>query len=216
MQRANGTSACASCKHQRKKCTEKCILAPFFPVDKTREFQAVHKVFGVSNVTKIVTNLEEEDRKQAVDSLVWEAFCWQKDAVLGPYGEYRRVCEELRLYKSQYQQIHQVQNQGSIVYKAAAQGLMGWNNNKFMSFNGAGLNNNNNNNNNNNVNNNSLNNVHNNGNSMVDFCPYNNYSSHHIQETEKLRGERENGSALIMPQQHLPNGINQQYFVTGI
>ncbi|XP_022849802.1 LOB domain-containing protein 2 [Olea europaea var. sylvestris] len=207
MQRANGTSACASCKHQRKKCTEKCILAPFFPVDKTGEFQAVHKVFGVSNVTKIVTNLKEEDRKQAVDSLIWEAFCRQKDPVLGPYGEYRRVCEELRLYKSQYQQIHQVQNQGNIVYKAAAQGLMGWNNNKFMSFNDSGINNNN-------INNNSLNNVPNNGNSVVDFCACS-YSSHHLQETDKLRGEIDNGSAL-MPQQYMPNGFNQQYFVTSI
>ncbi|CAI9754908.1 unnamed protein product [Fraxinus pennsylvanica] len=209
MQRANGTSACASCKHQRKKCTEKCILAPFFPINKTREFQGVHKVFGVSNVTKIVMNLEEENRKQAIDSLIWEAFCRQKDPVLGPYGEYKKVCEELRLYKNQYQQIPQVQNQGSIAYKAATQGLMGWNNNKFMSYNGFGINNND------DVNNSSLDNVRNNDNSMVDFCPYS-YSSHHIQETDKLRGERDNGSALIMPQKHLSNGFNQHYFVASI
>ncbi|CAA3008819.1 Hypothetical predicted protein [Olea europaea subsp. europaea] len=183
MQKANGTSACASCKHQRKKCTEKCILAPFFPVDKTREFQGVHKVFGVSKVTKIVMNLEEEDRKRAVDSLIWEAFCRQKDPVLGPYGEYRRVCEELRLYQSQYLQIQQVQNQ----FKAAAQGLMGWNSNKFMSYNSAEINNNN-----------------------VD-----NNSSLIIQETHKLRGETDNSSALIMPPLHFPNGFNQQYFFTG-
>ncbi|CAI9787650.1 unnamed protein product [Fraxinus pennsylvanica] len=207
MQRTNGTSACASCKHQRKKCTEKCILATFFPVDKIREFQAVHKVFGVSNVTKIVMNLKEEDRKHAVDSLVWEAFCWQKDPMFGPYGEYRRVFEELRWYKSQYQQIHQVQNPGSIVYKAAAQGLMGWNNNKFMSFNDSGINNNN-------ANNNFLNNVPNNCDSMIDFCAYS-YSSHHIQETDKLRGEIDNDSAL-MSEQYLSGGFNQQYFVTSI
>ncbi|KAL3632297.1 hypothetical protein CASFOL_025281 [Castilleja foliolosa] len=112
MQRSS-SSACASCKHQRKKCTNKCVLAPFFPVGKTREFQAVHKVFGVSNVTKIITNLKDEERKVAVDSLVWEALCRQKDPVLGPYGNYRRICEELRLYKSQYQPI----------------GLNGWSNN---------------------------------------------------------------------------------------
>ncbi|KAK4385983.1 LOB domain-containing protein 2 [Sesamum angolense] len=203
MQRINCTSACASCKHQRKKCTEKCILAPFFPVEKTREFQAVHKVFGVSNVTKIIVNLKEEDRKRAVDSLVWEALCRQKDPVLGPYGEYRRLCEELRLYKSQYQQFHQVQAQGSLVYKAAAQELMGWNNNKVMSINDEGISNNN----------NTTNNFHSNGNNGVDFCPYG-YSSHHIQDTEKLRAERANGSALILPQQHLANTFSQQYFVT--
>ncbi|GAB2272664.1 LOB domain-containing protein 2 [Dionaea muscipula] len=95
MQRNNGIQgthqACAACKHQRKKCTEKCILAPFFAADKTREFQAVHKVFGVSNVQKIIKSLSEEDRKRAADSLVWEAFCRQKDPVLGPYAEYMNL-----------------------------------------------------------------------------------------------------------------------------
>lgn len=107
MQRNNGggnaTGACASCRHQRKKCTEKCTLAPFFPVDKNREFQAVHKVFGVSNVTKILKRLNFEDRKRAADSLVWEAFSRQKDPILGPFGEYRRVLEELNWYKNEYQ-----------------------------------------------------------------------------------------------------------------
>ncbi|KAL1821617.1 hypothetical protein ACET3Z_016486 [Daucus carota] len=108
MQRSNGgganaAGACASCRHQRKKCTEKCTLAPFFPVDKNREFQAVHKVFGVSNVTKILKRLNLDDRKRAADSLVWEAFSRQKDPILGPFGEYRRVIEELNWYKNEYQ-----------------------------------------------------------------------------------------------------------------
>ncbi|KAH6825190.1 LOB domain-containing protein 2 [Perilla frutescens var. hirtella] len=200
MQRTNSTSACASCKHQRKKCTEKCTLAPFFPVERTREFQAVHKVFGVSNVTKIITSLREEDRKVAVDSLVWEALCRQKDPVLGPFGDYRRVCEELRLYKSQYQHFHQVPNQ---VYKTAStQGLMGWNNNNKIMNKNIGSNNN----------------FHENGNSVVDFCTYGYSPNHHIhQDSEKQRIERENGSVIkpiILPQQHLPNDFSQQYVLT--
>ncbi|KAL6536839.1 hypothetical protein OROHE_012423 [Orobanche hederae] len=176
MQRANNTSACASCKHQCKKCTDKCTLAPFFPVERTREFQAVHKVFGVSNITKIITSLREEDRKVAVDSLVWEALGRQKDPVLGLFGDYRRVCEELMLYKSQYQYYHhKVSNQGSIVYKAAAaQAVMGWNNNsnKVVTTN---------------INNtsNSTNFI-GNGNSMVGFCTYEYSPNHHIhQDYEK-------------------------------
>lgn len=105
MQRlSNTTPACASCKHQRKKCTDKCVLAPYFPVEKTREFQAVHRVFGVSNVTKLLVHTKEEDRRRAVESLIWEAMCRQKDPVLGPYGEYRKISEELRKYKNQYHQ----------------------------------------------------------------------------------------------------------------
>ncbi|PIN08984.1 hypothetical protein CDL12_18440 [Handroanthus impetiginosus] len=194
----NNTSACATCKHQRKKCTEKCILAPFFPAEKTQEFQAVHKVFGVSNVTKIIKNLKEEDRARAIDSLVWEALSRQREPVLGPYGEYRRVFEELRFYKTQFQQFQQIQNQGRI---------MGWNNNNGMTMNRGGMINNNNSNNNEN---NTLNNIHGNGN----FFPYS-YSSHHIQEDEKIRAERDNASAIIIPQQHLANGFNQQFFIAG-
>ncbi|KAG6423698.1 hypothetical protein SASPL_114101 [Salvia splendens] len=203
MQRANNTSACASCKHQRKRCTEKCTLAPFFPVERTREFQAVHKVFGVSNVTKIITSLREEDRKVAVDSLVWEAIGRQKDPVLGPFGDYRRVCEELRLYKSQYQHFHhQAPNQGTIVYKAAtAQALMGWNNsNKIVNTNT------------NNPNNNFIGN----GNSVVDFCTYGYSPNHHIhQDSGKQRAERENGTTIFLPQQHLSNAFGQQCILAG-
>lgn len=201
MQRANNASACASCKHQRKKCTEKCTLAPFFPVERTREFQAVHKVFGVSNVTKIITSLREEDRKVAMDTLVWEALSRQKDPILGPFGDYRRVCEELRLYKSQYQHFHQIANQGSIVYKASAtQGIMGWNNNSNKI-----------------VNTSNNNNFIGNGNSsVVDFCTYGYSPNHHVhQDSEKQRAERENGTAIILPQQHLPNAFSQQFILAG-
>lgn len=209
MQRSNTTSACASCKHQRKKCTEKCTLAPFFPVERTREFQAVHKVFGVSNVTKIITSLREEDRNVAVDSLVWEALSRQKDPILGPFGDYRRVCEELRLYKSQYQHFHQIANQGSIVYKASGtQGIMGWNNNSNKIVN-PNINNNNN----TNINNNSF---LGNGNSVVDYCSYGYSPNHHVhQDSEKQRAERENGTAIILPQQHIPNAYSQQFILAG-
>lgn len=110
MQRPNGVPACASCKHQRKKCTDKCTLAPFFPIEKNREFQAVHKIFGVSNVAKILknnnsNNNSEEERRRASDSLIWEAFAWQRDPIQGPYGEFRRVVEELKFYKTQYHKI---------------------------------------------------------------------------------------------------------------
>ncbi|GAA0139135.1 hypothetical protein LIER_00744 [Lithospermum erythrorhizon] len=140
MQKNNGTNACASCKHQRKKCTDKCILAPLFPVEKTKEFQAVHRVFGVSNLTKIVGNLpRDDDRRRAVQSLIWEASWRLRDPILGPYGEYKRIYDELKLYKNQFQCGNMYQNnvssQGGVtttMYKphAATTGdLGGWNNN---------------------------------------------------------------------------------------
>ncbi|KAK1388858.1 LOB domain-containing protein [Heracleum sosnowskyi] len=103
MQRDNGSpAACAACRHQRKKCTENCVLAPYFTIEKNKEFQAVHKLFGVSNVAKIVKSLDLEDRQRAVDSLVWEATCRQNDPILGSYAEFKRVSEELDKYKAHY------------------------------------------------------------------------------------------------------------------
>ena len=106
--------ACASCKHQRKKCNNECILSPYFPARKNKEFQAVHKVFGVSNVQKMVRTVREEDRTKLSESLTWEALWRQKDPVLGSYGEYRRISEELKVYKS-------------LVHN---QPLIGWDNNQ--------------------------------------------------------------------------------------
>ncbi|XP_039005319.1 LOB domain-containing protein 2-like [Hibiscus syriacus] len=130
---SNGMSAaatrvhpvCAASKHQRKKCDEVCILAPYFPANKCREFQAMHKVFGVSNMTKIVRNAgTDEDPKKVADSLIWEAFCWQKDPLLGPYGDYRKVYEELSLYKKHSQmmilQDHDHHQPGHQVFKMGA------------------------------------------------------------------------------------------------
>ena len=49
-----GGSPCASCKLLRRRCTKDCIFAPFFPADDPHKFAIVHKVFGASNVAKML------------------------------------------------------------------------------------------------------------------------------------------------------------------
>lgn len=118
----NGTShpACAACKHQRKKCSVNCILAPYFPASRNREFQAVHKIFGVSNITKLVKNARDDDRRRVVESLVWEAFCRQRDPILGPYGEYRKVYDE---YKKLLQEFKVPKDDGQMLHLPSSQEL---------------------------------------------------------------------------------------------
>ncbi|XP_058211490.1 LOB domain-containing protein 2 [Rhododendron vialii] len=213
MQRNAGMPACASCKHQRKKCSEKCVLAPYFPAGKNREFQAVHKLFGVSNVTKMLKSLNDpEDRRRASDTLVWEAFCRERDPVLGPYGEYRKAYEELKLYRSQYGPI-QVQAPGSMMYKPAPN-MMGWNNNN----NNNGISNNNTNQNNSLNYNNSINIQNNDGSSINngDSTTSFGYSSDHhlMQGLERKRQERELGSVIVLPQQHPMH--SHQYYLSAL
>lgn len=49
-----GNSPCASCKLLRRRCAKDCIFAPYFPSDDPHKFAIVHKVFGASNVSKML------------------------------------------------------------------------------------------------------------------------------------------------------------------
>nr|DAD21111.1 TPA_asm: hypothetical protein HUJ06_022574 [Nelumbo nucifera] len=143
MQKSNsGASvhhACAACKHQRKRCGEDCILAPLFTPEKTQQFQAVHKVFGVSNVQKMLRKLDShESRVKAAESLIWEAVHRQKDPIHGCYGEYKRVVEELKSLKRQ--QMAAMRRPESMIYKPGP-ALVDWSNNN--NANAMGVNNSN-------------------------------------------------------------------------
>ncbi|MQM11238.1 hypothetical protein Taro_044145 [Colocasia esculenta] len=97
--------ACAACKHQRKRCGPSCLLAPFFPPEKAREFQWVHRVFGVSNVAKRLRQLVGEDRARAAGAMVWEARCWiEEDPVEGARGRWLRAQREAECLRRQAQQ----------------------------------------------------------------------------------------------------------------
>ncbi|RWR96388.1 LOB domain-containing protein 2-like protein [Cinnamomum micranthum f. kanehirae] len=88
--------ACASCKHQRKKCKrEICPLAPFFPAERTREFEAVQKVFGVSNAQKMIQAVDTREEQFIVaESLIWEAICRLRDPKHGCSADYKRLQAE--------------------------------------------------------------------------------------------------------------------------
>ncbi|GLJ51049.1 hypothetical protein SUGI_1086820 [Cryptomeria japonica] len=77
---------CAACRFLRKKCTSECVFAPYFPPEEFHKFANVHKIFGASNVTKLLNNLEPPQREAAVISLVYEAEARMRDPVYGCVG----------------------------------------------------------------------------------------------------------------------------------
>jgi hypothetical protein len=79
-------SPCAGCKIQRKKCTENCVLAPYFPQSDPDKFLLVHKVFGNGHVIKSLQELPAEQRGDAVNSMVYEASQRIRDPVHGCAG----------------------------------------------------------------------------------------------------------------------------------
>jgi hypothetical protein len=38
----------------RQQCTQECVFAPYFPAEEPHKFAIVHKVFGGSNVFKLL------------------------------------------------------------------------------------------------------------------------------------------------------------------
>ncbi|KAI3465670.1 hypothetical protein Pfo_022333 [Paulownia fortunei] len=82
----NSSSRCAACKHLRRRCPSDCIFSPYFPSNNPRRFAYVHKIYGASNVGKILQDLPVSRRAEAADSLYYEAYCRIKDPVYGCVG----------------------------------------------------------------------------------------------------------------------------------
>ncbi|KAL6509345.1 LOB domain-containing protein 21 [Orobanche gracilis] len=85
-QEPRSSSSCAACKLLKRRCIPKCPFAPYFRADEPRKFAKVHKVFGASNVSKILNEVSEDQREDTVNSLVYEADVRLRDPVYGCIG----------------------------------------------------------------------------------------------------------------------------------
>ncbi|TYI67360.1 hypothetical protein E1A91_D08G012600v1 [Gossypium mustelinum] len=79
-------SPCAACKILRRRCADKCMLAPYFPPTEPAKFTNAHRVFGASNIIKFLQELPESQRADAVSSMVYEASARIRDPVYGCAG----------------------------------------------------------------------------------------------------------------------------------
>lgn len=131
----SGTNAaCAACKYQRRKCAPDCPLAPYFPHDQPKRFHNVHKLFGVSNILRILRSVEPTKREDTVKSIVYEADTREKDPVYGCLGvisllqnQVTKLKEELglvrdQLYLLEQQQASSILNQNYGQQHGAGQG----------------------------------------------------------------------------------------------
>ncbi|XP_020225931.1 LOB domain-containing protein 27 [Cajanus cajan] len=101
------TQACAACKHQRRKCTSECLLAPFFPADQPKVFLNVHKLFGVSNIVKILKILEPSQKKIAMDSIIIQANYRDKYPVHGCWEEICRLQYQIWVMEEELHAVYQ-------------------------------------------------------------------------------------------------------------
>ncbi|WVZ82730.1 hypothetical protein U9M48_029961 [Paspalum notatum var. saurae] len=125
-------SPCAACKFLRRKCQPDCVFAPYFPPDNPQKFVHVHRVFGASNVTKILNELHPYQREDAVNSLAYEADMRLRDPVYGCVGvisilqhRLRQVQQELARASYELSKYHQAAAEAAAVGSndAAAAGM---------------------------------------------------------------------------------------------
>jgi hypothetical protein len=50
----NTITPCAACKLLRRRCAQECPFSPYFSPHEPQKFASVHKVFGASNVSKML------------------------------------------------------------------------------------------------------------------------------------------------------------------
>lgn len=103
-----GTSqACAACKYQRRRCSKDCVLAPFFPAEKAKEFQNAHRLFGVRNIMNILKQVPQQQKEDAMTSIVFESDMRAQYPVRGCMGiisqlhiQLQQTIDELRMVQS--------------------------------------------------------------------------------------------------------------------
>ncbi|KAH6813140.1 Lateral organ boundaries domain family protein [Perilla frutescens var. frutescens] len=79
-----GGGPCGACKFLRRKCVAGCIFAPYFDSEQgAAHFAAVHKVFGASNVSKLLLHIPVHKRPDAVVTICYEAQARLRDPVYG-------------------------------------------------------------------------------------------------------------------------------------
>ncbi|XAR56897.1 hypothetical protein NMG60_11037533 [Bertholletia excelsa] len=109
-------SPCAACKLLRRRCAQDCVFAPYFPADEPQKFASVHKVFGASNVNKMLQELPVHQPGDAVSSMVYEANARVRDPVYGCVGPMSSLLLQIDVLQTElarakaevvYMQMHQ-------------------------------------------------------------------------------------------------------------
>ena len=88
---SSSASPCAACKFLRRKCNPQCIFAQYFPQSEMETFKCVHRVYGASNVAKILADLSPASRQDTVFGLCFEARVVLQDPLYGCPGYIQRL-----------------------------------------------------------------------------------------------------------------------------
>ncbi|MFS8014693.1 putative transcription factor AS2-LOB family [Helianthus anomalus] len=99
-------SPCGACKFLRRKCAADCIFAPYFCSEQgPARFAAIHKVFGASNVSKLLLQVPVADRCEAIVTIAFEAQARIKDPVYGCVAHIFALQQQVACLQTQLMQL---------------------------------------------------------------------------------------------------------------
>ncbi|EEF41439.1 LOB domain-containing protein 16 [Ricinus communis] len=99
-------SPCGACKFLRRKCASDCIFAPYFCSEQgPARFAAIHKVFGASNVSKLLLHVPVADRCEAVVTIAYEAQARIRDPVYGCVAHIFSLQQQVACLQAQLMQV---------------------------------------------------------------------------------------------------------------
>ncbi|XP_078181287.1 LOB domain-containing protein 15-like isoform X1 [Carex rostrata] len=101
----NIITPCAACKLLRRRCAQECPFSPYFPPHEPHKFASVHKVFGASNVSKLLMEVPESQRADAANSLVYEATLRLQDPVYGCMSTISALQQQVQLLEAELQAV---------------------------------------------------------------------------------------------------------------
>lgn len=89
--------ACAACNFQRRKCSQDCLLSCYFPANNPEMFNNAHRLYGVSNMVKILNRIPKEKRDLAMRTIIYESYVRVLFPVHGCFAlfmKYRNMIKE--------------------------------------------------------------------------------------------------------------------------
>ncbi|VVB06127.1 unnamed protein product [Arabis nemorensis] len=99
-------SPCGACKFLRRKCVPDCVFAPYFSSEESAaRFAAMHKVFGASNVSKILLHVPVQERYEVVVTMAYEAEARLHDPVYGCVSHVFALQQQVAFLQAQMMQL---------------------------------------------------------------------------------------------------------------
>ncbi|XP_076926809.1 LOB domain-containing protein CRL1-like [Bidens hawaiensis] len=125
-------SPCGACKFLRRKCVRGCVFAPYFCHEQgPAHFAAIHRVFGASNVSKLLAHLPVSGRYEAAITIAYEAQARLQDPIYGCVSHIFALQQQVVSLQSQLaslkaQAAQSVLNGSSSTYPPPPQDMHTW------------------------------------------------------------------------------------------